>query len=103
MLQPLLGLSHTTKLHSLSVDKLEEFRMRIKLHNGSSAYNQALQKHIKAAYELTKRKRGQFAEATVYWEKAVGQAGREPRDYRIGGGASQQSRDRAETWSARAI
>jgi len=63
--QPLLGPCHTTKLHRFSVHLLDEFRLRGNLHDGNSAYNEALHKHVKAAYRLTNRKRGQFVEQLI--------------------------------------
>jgi len=44
---------------------LDEFRLRGNLHDGNSAYNEALHKHVQAAYKLTNRKRGQFVDQLI--------------------------------------
>jgi len=51
--QPLLGPSHTTKLHSLAVHLLDEFRLRANLFDGNTGYNEKLHKAVKAAYKAT--------------------------------------------------
>jgi len=63
--QHLLGPCHTTKLHRFTVHLLDEFRLRGNLHDGNSAYNEAVQKHVKAAYKLTNRKRRQFVDQLI--------------------------------------
>jgi len=63
--QPILGPSHTTKQHRLSVHKLDELCMKGNLHDGISAYNVALHKHEKAAFTLTNHEWGQFVERLI--------------------------------------
>lgn len=53
--QPLLGPSHTTKLHRLSDLLLEEFHLRGNLTDGNSACNESLHKAVKASYKGTNR------------------------------------------------
>ena len=47
--QPILGPSHSTKLHRLAVHLLDEFRLRGNLFDGNSGYNEELHKAVKAA------------------------------------------------------
>jgi len=63
--QHILGPSHTTKQHRLSVHKLDELCMKGNLHDGISAYNVALHKHEKAAFTLTNHEWGQFVERLI--------------------------------------
>jgi len=58
--QPLLGPSHTTKLHRLAVHLLDEFRLRGTFFDGNTGYNEELRKAVKAAYKATNRRRYQF-------------------------------------------
>jgi len=60
--QPILGPSHTTKLHRLAVHLLDEFRLRGNLFDGNTGYNEELHKAVKAAYKATNRRRDQFIE-----------------------------------------
>ena len=60
--QPLLGPSHTTKLHRLAVHLLDEFRLRGNLFDGNTGYNETLHKAVKAAYKATNKRRDQFVE-----------------------------------------
>mgnify|MGYP000170559481 CR=1 FL=1 len=60
--QPLLGPSHTTKLHRLAVHLLDEFRLRANLFDGNTGYNEKLHKAVKAAYKATNKRRDQFVE-----------------------------------------
>jgi len=60
--QPILGPSHTTKLHRLAVHLLDEFRLQGNLFDGNTDCNEELRTAAKAAYKATNRRRDQFIE-----------------------------------------
>lgn len=78
--QPVLGPSHTTKLHRLSAHLLDEFRLRGNLSDGNSALNESLHKAVKAAYKGTNKKRGQLIEQLIMNEQVHLQLAEEDRD-----------------------
>lgn len=69
LFQPLLGPSHTTKLHRLSAHLLDEFRLRGNVFDGNSAINESLHKAVKASYKCTNKRRGQFIEQLIVNEQ----------------------------------
>jgi len=60
--QPLLGPSHTTKLHRLAVHLLDESPLRGNLFEGNTGYNETLHKAVKAAHKATNKRRAQLVE-----------------------------------------
>jgi len=60
--QPLLGPSHTTKLHRLAAHLLDEFCLRVNLYDGNTGLNEKQHKAIKLAYKATNKRRDQFVE-----------------------------------------
>jgi len=69
--QPILGPSHTTKLHRLAVHLLYEFGLRGNLFDGNTGYNEELHKAVKAAYKATNRRRDQFIEQLLVNQKGA--------------------------------
>lgn len=69
LFQPLLGPSHTAKLHRLSAHLLDEFRLRGNVFDGNSALNESLHKAVKASYKCTNKRRGQFIEQLIVNEQ----------------------------------
>ena len=67
--QPVLGPSHTTKLHRMAAHLLDEFRLRGNLYDGNTAYNETLHKAVKKAYNLTNHRRDQFIEQLILVEQ----------------------------------
>jgi len=67
--QPVLGPSHTTKLHRMAAHLLDELRLRGNLYDGSAAYNETPHKAVKKAYTLTNHRRDQFIEQLILVEQ----------------------------------
>jgi len=69
--QPLLGPSHTTKLHRLAAHLLDEFRLRGNLYDGNTGFNEKQHKAIKLAYKATNKRRDQFVEQLLVNQQVV--------------------------------
>lgn len=69
--QPVLGPSHTTKLHKLAAHVFDEFRLRGNMHDGNTSYNEQLHKLVKLAYRLTNHKRTDFLEQLLLVEQVT--------------------------------
>jgi len=69
--QPVLGPSHTKKLHRFAGHLLDEFRLRGNLFDGNTAYNETLLNAVKLTYKLTNGRRDQLVEQLIINEQVA--------------------------------
>jgi len=69
--QPLLGPSHTTKLHRPSVHLLEEFHLRANMYHCNTGFNEQLHMAEKEAYKATNKRRDQLVEQLLVSHQAA--------------------------------